>query len=151
MDSQLNGDTELIAKLIEIDERVAGKWLRTALRDGAKVVQQQCIAWAPVKSGVTRNAIKVRAGKRRQLGIYMLVTLSKRFFPVKENTFYVGFVDRGRKTGTGRGWKALSYRNIRREIPGTLWLELAFERSIGRAREVIYDTLARGLAKEAKK
>ena len=53
----------MIQGLAAIDENIARKWVRTALRKWlAKIIQRQCVADAPDVR--FRQAIKVRAGKR---------------------------------------------------------------------------------------
>lgn len=139
----LQGVPEMLRALKNIDENIANKWARTALRNAAKIVANACRADAPVKSGKTKEAIKVRAGKRSRVRVSMNVVLSSKLFP--KGGFYLGFVDRGHKTrkSFAKNW------TIKRLIPGTFWAEKAFLKSVYVAFEEIKRTLAEGLASEA--
>ena len=142
-DMHIKGLDEMRKKLAALDGAVAKKLIRRALRAGAKVIATQCKADSPVRSGLLRSKIRVRSGKRRRNHIRINVAVGKKDF--QGETFYAGFVDRGRKSGK-RG-----SRN-RRPIPGSKFLEKAFDKARPRAAAAILDTLKTGftpaLAKE---
>lgn len=151
-ETQLKGADEMILALEQIEKNVANKHVRTALRAGAKVIQRQCVADAPVKTGQTRRAIKVRAGKRMKNAIRMLVTIGKGMF--KGGTFYAGFVEYGwtwgrKKRARNRKGKALTSGATDKRIPGKNWLHNAFDKSASAAQQATIDSLSESLKAEA--
>jgi HK97 gp10 family phage protein len=153
VDAKLTGAEELTRAMGEIKTSIARKHLRTALRAGAKVIQLQCKADAPVKSGRTRSAIKVRSGKRSRTGIRMLVSIGKSFF--KGDTFYAGFVEFGwvpsRKRRSQRKGKARPPRAGEGFVPGERWLHHAFDKSKESAFRTVRESLTASLEEEAAK
>jgi HK97 gp10 family phage protein len=141
-DLEIKGLDELRKRMEATEPAVRKKLMRKALRAGAKVIANQCKADAPVKSGLLRSKIKVRSGKRKRDTIRMLVAIGKKDF--QGQTFYGGMVDRGHKTGK-RGSKN------RKQIPGTLFLEKAFEKARKLAAQMIFNTLKGGLTPDVAK
>jgi hypothetical protein len=135
---KLEGTESLKQKLLSIEKTVAGKILRKALREGARIIQKQCILDAPSESGITRKAIKVRAGKKpRSKGIRMLVQISKKAF---SRFPYAFALDRGRLSG-----KRKSENRHYIKTKYFHWLERAFEKTKVAAYEKIQDELRIGL------
>jgi HK97 gp10 family phage protein len=132
---KVEGMEEMKKKLATLEPAVRKKLVRKALRAGAKVVATQCKVDAPIRSGLLRSKIKVRAGKRKRNVIRMNVSIGKKDF--QGDTFYAGFVDRGRKSGK-RG-----SRN-RRPIAGSRFLEKAFDKARPAAAKAIVETLREG-------
>jgi HK97 gp10 family phage protein len=132
---KIEGMEEMKKKLETIEPAVRKKLVRKALRAGAKVITKQCKADAPARSGLLRSKIRVRAGKRKRNLIRMNVSIGKKDF--QGDTFYAGFVDRGRKSGK-RG-----SRN-RRPIAGSRFLEKAFDKARPAAAKAILETLREG-------
>jgi HK97 gp10 family phage protein len=65
---EVEGARALIDRLNRLPRVVAGKILRRAMRTGMKIVAERARAEAPVLTGATRKAIKVRAARRRRRG-----------------------------------------------------------------------------------
>jgi HK97 gp10 family phage protein len=138
----IKGLEEMRKKLAAVDGAVAKKLIRRALRAGAKVIATQCKADAPLRGGLLRSKIRVKAGKRKRNHIRMNVAIGKKDF--QGDTFYAGFVDRGRKSGK-RG-----SRN-RHPIAGSKFLEKAFDKARGAAGEAILATLKTGFTPDVDK
>lgn len=162
---KLTGAIELRAKLKEIDTKVSKTYLRQALRAGAKVIQQACLQAAPVKTGQTKRAIKVRAAKRSRKGITMMVSIGKGMFT--GDTFYAGFLEYGytrknfREQGNwakagkqGQFTKSSVAKIVRpggrvelheqeqQKIPGKKWLHKAFQKAQEQAAQAVRAKLA---------
>lgn len=151
-ETQLKGADEMIAALEKIETNIARKHTRTALRAGAKVIQKQCQADAPTKTGRTRRAIKVRAGKRMKDAIRMLVTIGQGMF--QGVTFYAGFIEYGwkwsrKRNARNRKGKALTSGATDKRIPGTQWLHRAFDKSETAAQQAVLESLSESLNEEA--
>jgi HK97 gp10 family phage protein len=118
----------IIGKLSELENKAANKVTRKALRAGAKVIQTQAQANAPVKSGLLKKSIKVRAGKSRKGIISIIVGVGKKWFTGP--SFYAAFVEFGHKTGKRRSrGKVRARGDSRKEIPGKHFIEQAFGES----------------------
>lgn len=73
----------------------AKKALRTASREGAKVVARAAKAKVPKDTGTLRRSIRVRSIKRSRVKVGSRVITGEGFF--KGETFYGGFVEFGTK------------------------------------------------------
>ena len=69
----VTGVEELDKKLAEFEPKLQKKWLRQAMRDGLKLVLAEAQDNCPVLSGLTKDNIKIRAGKRSRSKITMFV------------------------------------------------------------------------------
>jgi HK97 gp10 family phage protein len=154
--SRLEGVDELRRKLDDLGRNVGGRIARTALRDGAKVMQGVLRDDAPSDSGQTKAAIKVRSGKRSRAKIGMMVTLNERFF---KNQFYVGFVNWGwiwsrhkrpriRVRGKDGRITTTTPKEVGKgehKIEGSLWLEKSwargYEATVSKVRERIAELI----------
>ena len=138
--SKIEGGEALVRDLQAVETKVAGKFVRQALRAGAKIIQAQCKADAPNRSGLTRRSIKVRAGRRSRTGVKMLVSIGKQAY-VGDN-FYAAFQN--------FGWKAGSRKNKGYRRPITTknfdWLGRAFDKSAKSAEAKVREVLAAKLA-----
>ncbi len=135
------GVEEMKAALMEFPAKVATKHLRRGLREGAKVIRLQCVADAPVRTGLTRSAIKVRAGKKKRNTISAMVAIGEGDF--KGDTFYAGMVNYGWRVGSRKLGLA------RRFVPGTRWLNKAFDKSKDLALQVFMYIVQKGIEEEA--
>lgn len=84
-DVHVKGLEDLQKFLDELPAKVEKNIIRSALRAGAKLIQQQAVANVPVKSGELRNSLKIST--RARVG---RVTAS-----VKTKLFYARFVEFG--------------------------------------------------------
>lgn len=114
----VEGFDECIKAIRELEQEYPRTVFGRALRAGAKVILASLVSLAPVRSGDTRGALKVRAGKRRKNFQSMVAGIPEGFF--KGDQFYAGFVNYGWKTGK-RG------SANRRQIPGEHWAEIGFD------------------------
>lgn len=151
---KLEGARELQAKLQELDKKVAKKVTRQALREGAKIVAAEAKTLAPVRSGNTRKAIKVRAGRSKKDYISVLVSVGSKWFTGKE--FYAAFVEFGHFLGLKLGgkfrgeagrklYRRLSIAAGRKWVPGEHWLEAAYEESADKAAKVVVQKMVSGI------
>lgn len=122
MKSELRGGDKLIRQLRRLESNVQKKYVRKALRAGAKPIAKIAKATAPVKSGRMKKGIRVRVGRSRKGVISVLVSLAKKWFTGP--TFYGGFVVFGHKIGKrqsrGKGAKA---SDTRASVPGNTFLQ----------------------------
>lgn len=130
MDSELKGANEMILALGNLEQGIAKKYLRQALRAGAKFLQRALVINAPFKSGLTRSAIRVRAGKQKAGSVSMQVQIGAGDF--KGDTFYAGFVNYGFWLNTNRVRRvkyAIKTYQVWQEryIPGTMWTNKTFD------------------------
>ena len=92
----LRGVEKAKKQLAAFPEKVAKKALRKGVRAGAKVVARAMKAGVPRVTGRTRQAIKVRAGKRtRKPVVVARAVVGAGWF--KGPTFYAAFVEFGTK------------------------------------------------------
>jgi hypothetical protein len=127
-----------------LETKVADKYVRQALREGAKVIQRQCVDDAPNLSGLTRKSIKVKAKvegmKRSRRLIRMFVTIGREAY--QGDSFYAAFQN--------YGWKAGSRKNKGYRRPITTrnfhWLNRAFDKASPAAAAKIKAVLAQKLA-----
>lgn len=111
---ELKGAKELADLLRNMDRKLAKKLFRKALREGAKVIQAAAQAKAPVDTGLTRSAIKVRAAKRQKRGRFgVAVQVGEGDY--RGETFYASFLEYGHKMGKrSQGLGARSRRESRK-------------------------------------
>lgn len=128
---QLVGDVDLIRKLDRLEARDAKKAVRRGTRAGAKIIKPIVVSMAPKKSGILRQAIRVRATKRSRKFIGAVVQMGAGWF--KGPTFYGAFQEWGWKSRSGR------------EIPGKLFMQRATKyagrQAAARAVTVIRDEI----------
>lgn len=129
---EIRGLNEVVSRLHALEKNQARAVLRKATRAGAKAFLGPIKAATPVRTGLLRRAVKVRAMKRtRKRFIGTAVTLGAGFF--KGPTFYGAFLEFGRKTGK-RG------SSNRRQIPGRHFMERAGQRAMGSAFTALVQT-----------
>lgn len=136
--ARVEGGEQLIRKLESLERKIAGKLLRTALRNGAKIYAGAASAKYPRRTGRTATKITVRAGKRSRKGpryqvIFKgaeeLVTVSKkgvRHFPPA----------------------VIEYGTATREAIAPM--RQAFDEATGRAQQSVADELKSGIAAAAR-
>lgn len=121
--------------------RLAKKVLRQAIRKGAKVIQQKANSLAPVDSGMTRKAIKVRAGKRsRKPRIWINTVVGEGDY--KGDTFYAAFLEYGHLSGK-RG------SDGRKAVPARPFMRPAAEQSEAEVTRLVRAEIAAGVEREA--
>ena len=111
----ITGDKELINSLKKLPKLVARKCLRQAMRPAMKLVQTAAKNNAPVKTGLTQKAIKVRALRRSTKFIGIDVQIGEGDY--KGKTFYGAFLEYGtkerfHKAGKGQTMVAAGYGKI---------------------------------------
>jgi HK97 gp10 family phage protein len=130
----VSGIKELKAKLADLEKKVRNKIASKAMRTGSKVIQKQVKANAPVKTGLVRNSIKVRAGKRRKGKIYFTVTCGSKNFVGK--AFYGAIQEFGAPA---------------RNIEGKHFMERAFDDKQAEAGRTVIQMIKQGLESEGSK
>lgn len=142
---QLTGHKHLDKVFQTLPVRVQKKVLRKPLRDAAKIIHAQAKANAPVRTGLLRSSLKVRAGKRSRRfknEVRIVVVTEGGFF--KGKAFYGGFVELGFRRGHRRLGK------VRRKVPGQHFIKRAYDQTEQRARRVAISGIAAGIIQEAK-
>ena len=94
---EVQGLRDAIKSIRQFEPKTAKKAVRRANKASARIIQQQVIADCPVKTGRTREAIKVKAGLNKKNYISALICVGKSWF--HGDTFYAAFVQFGHKTG----------------------------------------------------
>lgn len=89
----IEGFDKVFKRLKELEPKVAKKVLRQALRAGAKIIQTRAKANAPVLTGQTKKAIKIRAGKRSRGSVGVNVSIGARDYVGDQ--FYAAFHEYG--------------------------------------------------------
>lgn len=125
---ELHGDVELIRKLNSLPGRVQRGAFRTAARKSGKILASEQKRRAPVESGQTKRAIKVRAIKRTRTGVGVTVGTSQKDYTGDQ--FYAAFVEYGHKQGHRR----LGANRV--FIPARPFLRPAFDAKIGEMEAV---------------
>lgn len=138
---RISGNKAIERACRELPARLAKKVIRQGLRAGAKVVQSDAQVHAPVDTGRTARAIKVRAGKSRKKNVItMAVIIGKGDY--QGGTFYGAFVNFGHKTGK-RG------SANRREIPGKHFMDNALHDKAEQAQTAATTVINAGIEREA--
>ena len=146
----VSGVNEFKRKLADLEKKTRNKIVAKAMRAGAKVIQKQAKANAPVKTGFLRSQIKVRAGKRRKGKIYFVVTMGKKNFTGKG--FYgaiqeFGSLNTGRASQSARASRRASERP-HVKIEGKHFMGHAFDQQQAEAAALILDGIKRGIEAE---
>jgi hypothetical protein len=119
------------------------------LRAGAKILRAEAQSLVPVKTGLLKRSINVRAGKRNRFGaVSMRVTTGQATFV--GDSWYGGAIEFGWKAGsrkkaggvirTKRGLRKLAIGNARRQIPGYHYMEYAFQEKSQAAVDAVAET-----------
>jgi hypothetical protein len=109
-----NGSAAAIRKMEELageNGKFVKQSMRRALRMAAKDIRVYMLSVIPAQTGLTRVAVKVRAGKRSRVGISMLVGVFGLARKGPLMRFFAGFANYGHKTPSGE------------KIPGIEWTE----------------------------
>ncbi len=89
----IKGDKALTAALKALEPKVAKKITKQAMRPAMKVVQQEAKANAPVESGQTKKAIKVRALKKSRTRFGLEARVGEGDY--KGDEYYAAFLEYG--------------------------------------------------------
>lgn len=133
----VEGAKEMIAALKSLGKKGTG-CVRKAERDAAKISLAACIAAAPSVTGTTKEALKVRAGRRKRNRVSMTVQLGQEFFQGK--AFYAAFNLFGHHIGKRKSHnpkQQARYEKLtgitRKFIPGDNWMKRAWDSVAGEA------------------
>jgi HK97 gp10 family phage protein len=121
MKAIVEGVTEAVKGLDELERKMQNKIIRKGLRAGGKVWRDAARGEAPTRSGKTRRAIKVRAGKRTKDSISVSVGISDKDY--SGEAFYAAFVLYGHRVGRR------SLGDARKLVPANNFLERAYNQS----------------------
>lgn len=144
MKATLTGDKKLIRQLTGLQANVGRKYMRRALRAGAKPIKKLAVATSPVDTGKMKKAIRVRAGRSRKNGfVSVLVSIGKKWFV--GDLFYAGFVVFGHalvRRRLGRySKKRMSAEPSRGRVEPNTFLQDAMERGESAAKTAITESL----------
>lgn len=92
---ELDGAAGLMKALSELDKKASKKVIRSAMRSAAKPILAQAKANAPVKTGLAKKSLKIRALPRSRNRIGVAVQTKDGDF--KGEAFYVSFYEYGSK------------------------------------------------------
>ena len=138
LEVKVTGQNELEEEPRSLGRKALRAMLRKAFRGAAKIVQAEYKRLVPRRSGLYKQAIKVRAIKRRKHYVGAVAVVDKKSF---KDAFYSGFVEWGTKTAKGK-----------ERIKAGHYGEQAFKNVNRKALDFIIDTLRTelGLAKSWK-
>lgn len=145
---EVSGAQDLAKLLRALPAKVAKKILRKALREGAKLIQQEAVARAPVRTGTLRKNIKVRAAtrlKRGNIGVQVLAGKGDYLGDV----FYASFIEFGHRRGKRKGGKVTRLEDKREEVPPKPFMRPAFDAAKHRAALRAQRLIVEGIEKEA--
>ncbi len=131
-EESLKGAADAIRKLNELADdngKFAKQSMRRALREEAKTLRAFMLSVIAAETGLTRAALKVRAGKRSRIGISMLVGVFGLARKGPLSTFFAGFANYGHKTPGGG------------HVTGLQWTEKV-KTTMGGSAEAIGKTLS---------
>ena len=126
MSIEVQGDTQLIAKLNALENKLYRKYVIKRLREAAKRVQSKVKSIMPSDTGFAKKALKVRVMKRKTGRIGISVGFSTVTF--KNKHFYGVFMDLGTVLHEGaksnhEGFKAQAPKEAE-TIPQELWKDV---------------------------
>lgn len=98
----LTGVKELDAMLAGLEPKLAKKYIRSSIRKSLKPIAAEAKALAPVDTGATREAVKVKPGKSNRKKIQLQVAVGEGWFTGDE--FYAGFNLLGTKRQPPNPW-----------------------------------------------
>jgi HK97 gp10 family phage protein len=117
----------------DLENKIAKKYVKQSGRAGCKVIQAAAVATAPVFTGRTQSAIKVRSAGNKKGVIKFKVGIGKDWF--KGETFYSAFVAFGHKIGK----RALG--DTRKQVAPNDWLTKAYDNTKQEAVDVFRATI----------
>ena len=130
----IQGLEKTLKSLKKFDAQLQKKILRQAMRAALKPIKATAKADAPVLTGQTRAAIKIKAGKQRKKGCIRLnVVIGEGDY--KGDQFYGSFQEYGyhnHKTG--------------KLIPGKHFMKKAFDSQKGNAKNIVEVMVASGIS-----
>lgn len=138
----LTGDKKLDRLFSSLPKKVQGKVIRPALREAAKIISAKAKTNAPVDTGLLRESLRVRAGKRtRKNVIRVLVQTEAGFY--KGKTFYGAFQEFGHRQGSRK------LGNARQMIEGKHYIKRAYDSTANRAKAAAQQLIINGIVREA--
>jgi len=133
----ITGVKEIDRNLKTLEQRVQKKVVRQAMRKGMKLVLADARVCVPVLSGLLKSHIKMRATKRRQdrMGLVIWITPDPEFVKISranKRAFYPSSVEYGHGT-----------------VPAHPFMRPAYDIKGPEARDVAMDNLLEGTLREA--
>ena len=129
----IDGLKELQNALLDLEPKVARKYATKSLREAMKLILEEARSRCPVKSGATKKALRIRAGRNKKGYRSVTVVIGNKWFTGEE--FYAAFVLFGHRQGSRK------LGNARKEIPANPWLEQAAIAKEGASVEKLTETL----------
>ena len=140
---KLVGMDAALRKLRTLPKKVQGKIIRPALRAAAKIGQTEARRLAPIKGGLLRKNIRVRAAKRKRGRIG--VVFQNIGGDYKGETYYAAFQEFGYRIGPRKLGTA------RTEVPGKHFMEQAGKNKEKAMVQTVQMMMEAGVIQEAKK
>lgn len=138
---KISGIKGIDKALTELPNRVAKKVIRKAMRSALKPVQSRVKALAPVgETGQLKQAVKVRASKRKKKLIFLNVRIGKQDFT--GDTYYGAMVEFGHKIRSGG--------QVVGQVEGQHFMQKAFDQTAPQARDEATKAIKEGIEQEAK-
>lgn len=138
---EINGFEELNKRLEQLEAYAYKDVIGKACKKGAEIHLNEAKTLVPERTGATKRAMRVRAGRSKS-GFTYYSAVGKRWFQGDE--FYGAFQEFGWKHG-GR----LGRKNPKKKvIPGEHYMEYAFQSIKNQALKTMLDEIRNGLIRE---
>lgn len=139
---RLTGTQEVRAALLQLEEKVAKRIARAALKAGAEPMLHAARSKAPVDTGDLVESLKISTGKKKGKLVARVQTKSGDY---KGKTFYGSFIEYGHYAGPR------NLGNARKWIEPRPFLRPAFDENKDRSAGIVVEALRTGIDKEAKR
>lgn len=138
----IRGLKEVSAKLRRVEPALGRKIIRRAFRQALKPVKARVRDLAPVKTGQTKAAVKVLAGRSRRGRITMRVVIGKGAY--KGDQYYAAYQEYGFRLGSRKRGGS------RPQIEGKHFMKRAFDETADKARDDAERLILEGVMAELK-
>lgn len=139
---RLNGTQDVRAALLALEEKVAKRIARAALKAGAEPMLHAARSKAPVDTGDLVESLKISTGTKKGKLVARVQTKEGDY---KGKTFYGSFIEYGHYLGD----KDLG--NSRKWVEARPFLRPAFDENKERSAGIVVEALRAGILKEAKR
>lgn len=138
----ITGLKQVDRALKQLPDRVAKKVIRQAMRASMRPVKAAVVANAPVESGATKRAVKLRAAKSRKKGkIAIEVRIGAGDY--QGDQYYAAFQEYGWRPGKRGGPRGAP-------VPGKHFMLHAFESTSASAKDAAISAILTGVEREVK-
>ena len=131
---KVTGLREIDVRLQRLAPKVKKKIMRKAMRQSMKPILQQAKANAPVATGATKKAIKIKAAKRSRKSIGIDVRIGEDTY--KGDQYYASFIEFGAP---------------KRKLPPRPFIKPAYESKKDEVKKLVINNIDRIIQEETRK